>query len=129
MLKKPKTKRNLFFSKFKTLIFWAIIAIALFSLNYILIRSVSTSRSQNSFKLTAKLQPIRTLNEHSSWIYASAVSSRQQILATADYKGEIALWNLATNSLIKTISAHGDAISSLDISPDGHLVSDKCGGE
>ena len=69
-----------------------------------------------------KFVSVRTLDAHSSWVYALAISPVGQTLASGGYDGTIQLWDMPTGELLRTLSAHADAIESLAISPDGQLL-------
>lgn len=65
----------------------------------------------------------QTLNGHSTWVYALAISPDNKYLASGSYDGQIKIWNLEKGQLLHTLSGHTDAIQTLAISPDGILAS------
>ena len=73
-------------------------------------------------KRTVSRQPIRTLEGHSSWVYAIALSPDGKTLVSGSYDGQIKIWDLPSGALRQTLQAHVDAIEALVISPDGRFL-------
>ncbi len=65
---------------------------------------------------------IRSLPGHSSGVSALAISPDGEILASGDYNGMIALWNLATGELLRKFSGHSGTIKPMIVSPDNRLL-------
>jgi WD40 repeat protein len=67
-------------------------------------------------------QPLRTLQGHSTWIYAIALSRDGRFLASGSFDKEIKIWHLPSGNLLHTLKGHGDAVVSLAISPDSKFL-------
>ena len=64
---------------------------------------------------------LRTLGDHSFWIYALAFSPDGETLAVGSY-GRITLWAARTWTRLKDMEGHSDHVRSLAFSPDGEIL-------
>ncbi|MEH1919559.1 WD40 repeat domain-containing protein [Nostoc sp.] len=70
----------------------------------------------------ATIQPLRSVQGNSTWVYAIAISPDGRFLASGSYDKKIKIWDLPSNTLLYTLEGHGDAVVSLAISPDSKLL-------
>lgn len=77
------------------------------------------SLASNSWLTT---RSAHTLQGHSTWVYAIAISPDGKTLASGSHDGTINVWNLQLCQLLHSQKAHSDSIESLAISPDGNIL-------
>jgi WD40 repeat protein len=65
---------------------------------------------------------VHDLRGHSDFVWAVAISSNGQILASGSQDKTIKLWQLPTGKLLRTLSGHAKPILSVAISPDGRTL-------
>jgi WD40 repeat protein len=74
---------------------------------------------------------VRTLTGHTSLVFSVAFSPDGRLLASGScskienyscVQGEIKLWDVATGSLVRTLTGHTAAVRSVAFSPDGRLL-------
>jgi WD40 repeat protein len=64
---------------------------------------------------------LKTLQGHTNWVYALAISADGRLLASAGSDHTIKLWSLPEGALLKTLQKHIGAVH-VAISPDGRLL-------
>jgi WD40 repeat protein len=80
---------------------------------------------------------VRTLSGHTDWVRSVAFSPDGRLLASGScgkfenniycVQGEIKLWDVATGSLVRTLSGHTSWVNSVAFSPDGRLLASGSG--
>jgi WD40 repeat protein len=76
---------------------------------------------------------VRTLTGHTDWVRSVAFSPDGRLLASGSCgqpltqspwcaQGEIKLWDVASGSLVRTLSGHTSDVNSVAFSPDGRLL-------
>ncbi|MEH2062129.1 MAG: serine/threonine-protein kinase [Nostoc sp.] len=63
-----------------------------------------------------------TLQGHSDWVYAIAISPDGQTLVSGSKDKTIKVWNLNTGKEIRTLFGHSSYVNSVAISPDGQSI-------
>jgi WD40 repeat protein len=71
---------------------------------------------------------VRDVHRHGTRVYALAVSPDASSIASGDAKGEIKLWQAATNATT-TLAQQGATIGALSFNPDATLLVSTCGYE
>jgi hypothetical protein len=73
-------------------------------------------------ELSWLIQPGATLQGHTSWINALAISPDGRILASGSLDRTVRLWGLPGGRVLTTLRGHTASIESLAMSPDGRVV-------
>jgi serine/threonine protein kinase len=81
------------------------------------LRSGATSRSD---ELTDNA--LRTLEGHTSNVFALAYSPDGKTLASGSVDNTVKLWNASTGAVIRTLEGHTDSVRALAYSPDGKTL-------
>jgi WD40 repeat protein len=93
-----------------------------------------TDETQGEIKLwdVASGSEVRTLSGQTSWVESVAFSPDGRLLASDScgkfdnyfncVRGEIRLWEVASGSLVRTLSGHTGDVLSVAFSPDGRLL-------
>jgi WD40 repeat protein len=68
------------------------------------------------------VQPLRTLEGHTSWIRCIVFSSDGQSLASASSDGSVKLWQVSTGECLQTFQAHSSLVLAVAFSPDGKTL-------
>jgi WD40 repeat protein len=63
-----------------------------------------------------------TLKAHDDGLLCAAVSPDDRFLVTADRKGVVKVWDMATRQQLATLSGHTDEVQRAVFSPDGHTL-------
>ena len=92
---------------------------ARFSPDGALIVSASTDGTAMVWKTDGTL--LREL-KHPSGVTSADFSPDGQTVATSSYDGALRLWNVASGSLVRTLSASANTLWCLAFSPDGHTI-------
>jgi WD40 repeat protein len=97
-------------------------------------RLLASGSSDQTIKLwdVASGREVRTLTGHISPVESVAFSPDGRLLASGScgryesgrgcVQGEIKLWDVATGSLVRTLSGHTNGVNSVAFSPDGRLL-------
>lgn len=67
-------------------------------------------------------QCLKTLQGHTSWVWAIAISPNGQHLASSSYDRTVKLWNIETGKCLRTFSGHNGPVVSVAFSPDGQWL-------
>ena len=67
-------------------------------------------------------EPLQTLKEKLTWVYAVAVSPNGEFLVSGSYDKKIKIWHLPSGKLLHSFKGHADAVRSLAISPDSKII-------
>ncbi len=67
-------------------------------------------------------RPVRTLEGHSNWVFAVAVSQDGKTIASAGSDRTIRLWDSATGTPLSILTGHTSAVRSVAFGPDGSTV-------
>jgi WD40 repeat protein len=59
---------------------------------------------------------------HTSSVYSVAFSPDRRLLASGSHDGTIKLWEVASGSLVRTLTGHTSTVRSVAFSPDGRLL-------
>ncbi|MFB2835588.1 protein kinase domain-containing protein [Floridanema evergladense] len=80
------------------------------------------SRQPNSNSAKRIWRCINTLNGHTSWVMAVAISANKQVIASGGLDDQIKVWSSQTGELLHNLSGHTKAVNSLTISPDSLIL-------
>ncbi|MEZ2236515.1 protein kinase, partial [Microcoleus sp.] len=83
---------------------------------------ISSPRSSASGSSLENVSLVKTLTDHSNWVFSAAISPDGQTLVSGSRDKTIKIWNLATGNLIRTLSGHSNYVYSVAISPDGQTL-------
>ncbi|MHC5760025.1 protein kinase domain-containing protein [Nostoc sp.] len=86
-----------------------------------ILASGSDDKTIKIWNLNARLQTA-TLQGHSDWVYAIAISPDGQTLVSGSKDKTIKVWNLNTGKEIRTLLGHSSYVNSVAISPDGQTL-------
>ncbi|UKZ52676.1 hypothetical protein TrVGV298_006457 [Trichoderma virens] len=70
----------------------------------------------------ANVDCIRTLTEHTGYVYSVAISRDSRLIASASKDRTIKLWDLATGYCQQTLEGHTDVVWSVSFSHDSALI-------
>lgn len=65
---------------------------------------------------------VNTLNGHTSWVMAVAISPNKQVIASGGLDDQIKVWSSQTGEILNSLSGHTKAVNCLTVSPDGLIL-------
>ena len=68
------------------------------------------------------VQPLRTLEGHTSWIRCIVFSPDGKLLASGSSDGSVKLWRVNTGECLQTFQAHSSLVLAVAFSPDGQTL-------
>lgn len=97
------------------------------------LRQVQEDETLISVKNAAALGEVATLNGHTSWVRAIALSPGGALLASASNDNTVRVWDLYGGSadqprLMGVLDAHGASVWDVEFSPDGLMLA-SCGND
>jgi WD40 repeat protein len=75
---------------------------------------------------TTKWEQVAVLDEHTSWVFALAISSNGRILASTSLDRTVRLWNLDNGQPISSSLQHAQPVFCVSFSAGGKLLATGC---
>lgn len=81
-----------------------------------------TGRPKTTTRRSVAGQEMAPLRGHHNYIHCLAFSPKGNILASGSYDEAVFLWDVRAGRLMRSLPAHSDPVSGIDVCPDGTLV-------
>jgi COMPASS component SWD3 len=81
-----------------------------------------TGRPKSTARKSEAGQDMAPMRGHHNYIHCLAFSPKGNIIASGSYDEAVFLWDVRAGRLMRSLPAHSDPVSGIDISPDGTLV-------
>lgn len=81
-----------------------------------------TGRPKTTTRRSVVARDMAPLRGHHNYVHCLAFSPKGNILASGSYDEAVFLWDVRAGRLMRSLPAHSDPVSGIDVSPDGTLV-------
>lgn len=81
-----------------------------------------TGRPKTTTRRSVAGQEMAPLRGHHNYIHSLAFSPKGNIIASGSYDEAVFLWDVRAGRLMRSLPAHSDPVSGIDVCPDGTLV-------